>query len=96
MSLIRKKTTENKTLINLCCAARLLNLDESTVRKGLCGTDVLTQIDVSKPFAKKRRISLILEEVIELKTKWIESSRAEVRKESRSFEPERNKLRLVR
>jgi hypothetical protein len=65
MSLIRR---QSQTLIGLCCASVLLDLDESTIRKGLCGTAGLTQVP------KGRRISLILEEVIELKTSWIEAA----------------------
>lgn len=61
MSLIRKK----QTLIGLCCAAVLLDLDESTIRKGLCGTEILTLV------RRGKRTSAILEEVIELKASWI-------------------------
>ena len=68
MSLIKKQT-----LIGLCCAARLLDLDESTIRKGLCGTDLLTR--VRRGSGKRQRVSLILEEVIALKAEQIESSR---------------------
>ena len=64
-----KSTDQNLTLINLCCGATILNLDESTVRKGLCGTENLTQV------RQGRRVSLILEEVIELKTAIIQQNR---------------------
>lgn len=60
---------KSRTLINLCCAAVLLNLDESSIRKGLCGTENLTLI--RRGTGKRQRISLILEEVIELKAEWI-------------------------
>jgi len=63
MSLIKKKT-----LIGLCCASALLDLDESTIRKGLCGTEELTLVPRGK------RISAILEEVIELRAKWIDEA----------------------
>lgn len=67
MSLIRKQT-----LINLCCAARMLDLDESTLRKGQAGTSGLTQ--VRRGNGRRQRVSLILEEVISLKIEWIETA----------------------
>ena len=66
MSLIKKKT-----LIGLCCAAALLDLDESTIRKGLCGTDGLTI--VRRGTGKRQRVSMILEEIVELRAIWIEA-----------------------
>lgn len=71
MSLLKKQT-----LIGLCCAAALLDLDESTIRKGLCGTDVLTQ--VRRGSGKRQRVSLVLEEVIALKAEQIEAHRRPV------------------
>ncbi len=68
MSLIRKQT-----LINLCCAARMLDLDESTLRKGQAGTESLTQ--VRRGNGRRQRVSFILEEVVELKIEWIEAAR---------------------
>lgn len=67
MSLIRTKQTE--TLIGLCCAAVMLNLDESTLRKGLAGTGELTQ--VRRGSGKRQRVSFIFEEVLDLKASWI-------------------------
>jgi hypothetical protein len=67
MSLIKRKT-----LIGLCCAAALLDLDESTIRKGGCGTEGLTQI--RRGTGKRQRISLILEEVIELRAAAIDAA----------------------
>lgn len=64
MSLIRKQT-----IIGLCCASHLLNVDESTIRKGLLGTDALTLMRLGN--GKRQKINLILEEVIDLKAKWI-------------------------
>lgn len=64
MSLIKRQT-----LIGLCCAARLLDLDESTIRQKKCGTEDLTHI--RRGSGKRQRISLILEEVIALKAEWI-------------------------
>jgi len=52
MSLIRKQT-----LINLCCAARMLDLDESTLRKGQAGTESLTQ--VRRGNGRRQRVSFI-------------------------------------
>lgn len=69
MSLIRK---QSQTLIAPCCAAVLLDLDESTLRKGLAGTESLTQ--VRRGSGKRQRISFILEEIIRLKTEWIEAA----------------------
>jgi len=69
MSLIRKN---RHTLIAPCCAARLLDLDESTLRKGLAGTENLTQ--VRRGSGRRQRISFILEEIIELKSEWIETA----------------------
>jgi hypothetical protein len=78
MSLIRKQT-----LISPCCAAVLLDLDVSTVRKGEAGTDGLTQVRRGR--GKRQRISFILEEVIALKTEWIEAARS----------PQKRTLRLI-
>ncbi len=69
MSLIRK---QSQTFIAPCCAARMLDLDESTLRKGLAGTESLTQ--VRRGNGKRQRISFILEEIILLKTEWIEAA----------------------
>ena len=64
MSLIRRKT-----LISPCCASALLDLDESTLRKGQAGTESLTQ--VRRGNGKRQRISFVLEEVIALQSEWI-------------------------
>ena len=69
MSLIKGKS---QTLIGACCAATLLDLDESTLRKGLAGTESLTQ--VRRGHGKRQRVSFILEEIITLKTEWIEAA----------------------
>ena len=69
MSLLTRKT---QTLISPCCAASILDLDESTVRKGLAGTESLTH--VRRGHGKRQRLSLILEEVIMLKSSWIEAA----------------------
>lgn len=68
--------TNKKTLIPFCCAATLLDLSESTVRKRLCGTENLTHVQKGN----SKRFSLILEEVILLKSEWIESSLAKTKK----------------
>jgi hypothetical protein len=68
MSLIRRQT-----LIGLCCAAVLLDLDESTIRQGKCGTEGLTLVRRGK--GRRQRVSLILEEVVALKAEWIEQAR---------------------
>jgi hypothetical protein len=78
MSLIHRQT-----LIAPCCAAVILNLDESTLRKGLAGTESLTQ--VRRGHGKRQRVSFILEEILELKTEWIEAAQ----------KPQKNILRLV-
>ena len=67
MSLIKKQT-----LINLCCAAVLLDLSESTIRQKKCGTENLTHL--RRGTGKRQRISLILEEVVALKAEWIEAA----------------------
>lgn len=67
MSLIR-----NKQFIPLCCAATILDLDESTIRLKKCGTENLTHIRRGK--GKRQRISLIHEEVVALRTRWIEDA----------------------
>ncbi len=69
MSLINRKSP---TLVAPCCAAILLDLDESTLRKGKAGTESLTQ--VRRGSGKRQRISFILEEIISLKTEWIEAA----------------------
>lgn len=69
MSLIRRKT-----LISPCCAAALLDLDESTLRKAQAGTESLTQ--VRRGNGKRQRISFILEEVIALQSEWIRSAQS--------------------
>jgi hypothetical protein len=63
MSLIRRKPDEKPkhTLINLHDAAAMLNLDESTIRKGCAGTAHLTK--VRQGTGKRQRISLLLDEV---------------------------------
>ncbi|MBA3632635.1 MAG: hypothetical protein H0W58_07485 [Acidobacteria bacterium] len=70
MSLINRKS---QTLVAPCCAAMLLDLDESTLRKGKAGTESLTQ--VRRGSGKRQRVSFILEEIILLKTEWIEAAR---------------------
>ncbi len=69
MSLIKGKS---QTLIGACCAATLLDLDESTLRKGLAGTESLTQ--VRRGYGKRQRVSFILEEILDLKVEWIEAA----------------------
>lgn len=66
--------TRRKTLISPCCAAVLLDLDESTLRKGQAGTESLTQ--VRRGNGKRQRISFILEEVIALQSEWIRSAQS--------------------
>lgn len=68
MSLIR----QTETLINLCCAATILNLDSETVRQKKCGTEMLRHIRTGK--GKRQRVSLVLEEVVMLKAAWIEAA----------------------
>jgi len=68
MSLINKQT-----LIAPCCAGTLLDLDESTLRKGKAGTENLTQI--RRGNGKRQRVSFILEEVLALKSEWIQSAK---------------------
>jgi len=75
MSLIKRKS---QTLIAPCCAGLLLDLDESTLRKGQAGTESLTQ--VRRGNGKRQRVSFILEEVLELKTEWIEAAQKPSRK----------------
>lgn len=84
MSLINRKSN---TLIAPCCAARMLDLDESTLRKGLAGTESLTQ--VRRGNGKRQRISFILEEIIRLKTEWIEAA------QRKSSKPRQSSLSLV-
>jgi hypothetical protein len=67
MSLIKRET-----LIGTDCAAALLDLSESAVRLKKCGTENLTHI--RRGTGKRQRISLILEEVIELKAGLIEAA----------------------
>lgn len=59
---------KSKTLIKVCCASQLLNLSESTLLKGLAGTADLTRISQGK------RISFVLEEIIEYKAALISAS----------------------
>jgi len=73
MSLINKQT-----LIAPCCAGMLLDLDESTLRKGKAGTESLTQI--RRGSGKRQRVSFILEEVLQLKSEWIEAARGKSQK----------------
>ena len=79
MSLLKRQT-----LIAPCCAGILLDLDESTLRKGQAGTENLTR--VRRGHGKRQRVSFILEEVLQLKADWIEAAQ----------KPNRNVLRLVR
>ncbi|MGI8849349.1 MAG: hypothetical protein ACR2HT_04195 [Pyrinomonadaceae bacterium] len=80
MSLIKRKS---QTLIAPCCAGLLLDLDESTLRKGQAGTEMLTQ--VRRGNGKRQRVSFILEEILQLKTEWIEAAQSRTK----------NVLRLV-
>ncbi len=73
MSLINKQT-----LIAPCCAGMLLDLNESTLRKGKAGTENLTRI--RRGNGKRQRVSFILEEVIALKSEWIEAARGKSQK----------------
>lgn len=73
----------SQTLIAPCGAGMLLDLDESTLRKGQAGTENLTP--VRRGNGKRQRVSFILEEVISLKIEWIEAAR----------KTNRNVLRLV-
>ncbi len=62
MSLIRRKgPAPAYTLITLQEAAEMLRLDESTIRKGLAGTDVLTKVRLGR--GQRQRIRLVKEEV---------------------------------
>lgn len=66
MSLIRRKKHQHveytgPVLIPLKRAAEILNLDESTVRKGEAGTGGLTK--VRQGTGKRQRVSLVLQEV---------------------------------
>jgi hypothetical protein len=62
MSLIRRKQPEQAvTLITLREAAEMLRLDESTIRKGRAGTDVLTLVRQGR--GKRQPIFLVREEV---------------------------------
>ncbi len=70
MSLIRR---QSETLIAPCCAATLLDLDESSLRKGCAGTQDLTQVRHGN--GKRQRVHFILEEIIALKIEWIEAAR---------------------
>ncbi len=78
MSLINKQT-----LIAPCCAGSLLDLHESTLRKGQAGTENLTQ--VRRGAGKRQRVSFILEEVLQLKSEWISAAQ----------KPQKTVLRLV-
>lgn len=78
MSLIRRKS---QTLIGVCCASVLLDCSESALLKGIAGTESLTQ--VRRGTGKRQRVSFILEEVIQLKTDWIESAQKTAKKNFR-------------
>jgi hypothetical protein len=77
MSLIK-----HETLIKVCCASQLLNLSESALLKGSAGTAILTRVPQGK------RISFILEEIIEYKAELISAS------QQRKF-PKAKMLKLV-
>lgn len=63
---------KKQTLIAPCCAATILDLDESSLRKGCAGTENLTK--VRRGNGKRQRISYILEEILDLKAEWIETA----------------------
>lgn len=65
---------KKQTLIAPCCAATILDLDESSLRKGCAGTENLTK--VRRGNGKRQRISYILEEILDLKAEWIEAAQA--------------------
>ena len=79
MSLINKQT-----LIAPCCAGTLLDLDESTLRKGTAGTENLTRVKCGSGL--RQRTHFILEEIIALKAEWIEAAQRK---------PKKTGLRLV-
>jgi hypothetical protein len=79
MSLINKQI-----LIAPCCAGTLLDLDESTLRKGKAGTESLTQVRRGHG-EKRQRISFILEEVLQLKSDWIQAAQKPKKAELRSI-----------
>lgn len=78
MGLINKET-----LISPCCASALLDLSESSLRKGVAGTETLTQ--VRRGTGKRQRVSFILEEIIALKGEWINAAK----------KPQKSILKLV-
>ncbi len=61
MSLIRRKPKAESPFMPLKEAAELLSLDESTVRKGLAGTEHFTKVRQGK--GQKQRIFLLRAEV---------------------------------
>ena len=67
-----------KTLIGVCCASTLLDLDQSTLLKGFAGTQDLTQIRHGN--GKRQRVHFLLEEIVLLKIEWIETSVKQQRK----------------
>lgn len=81
--------TNRKTLTTFAAASKILQLSESAVRKGLCGTHVLSRV----PVPNSKRTNLILEEVNQLKDKWIDDAIAA----NPSLKTEKNgrKFRLV-
>ncbi len=81
MSLIRKKqqTSEPRpTLITLREAAEMLRLDESTIRKGRAGTDVLTKVRLGT--SKRARIRLDRNEVEAYIASMFENARRQKRR----------------
>jgi hypothetical protein len=80
VSLIRRKQpqAEPVTLITLREAAEMLRLDESTIRKGRAGTDVLTLVRQGR--GKRQPIFLIREEVEGHIASMVEHARSQKRR----------------
>ena len=78
MSLIRRKQqspAQPVTFVKLKDAAEMLQLDESTIRKGRAGTDVLTL--VRQGTGKRQRVFLVLEEIEAYKASLVEHALAQ-------------------
>jgi hypothetical protein len=81
MGIIKRKPTKTQageSLISATEAAKILDLNERTVRGGMADTHTLTQ--VRRGHGERQRVSFVLEEVIALKDRWIFEARQQQKK----------------
>ena len=81
MKLVRRNQPESQAADEELCtlreAARILKLNEASIRKRLGGTGHLTHIRRGNPGSQRQRVVLIMSEVVALRREWIAAARAQ-------------------